>query len=84
MDEKQPSPTPNFNVPIWDLVILDMKSRDEMGRWKYGVRLRAGNGRDALRDAYEEALDMAVYLRQAIEERAIRCVADRTEDYRNG
>jgi len=27
------------------------------------------NGRDALQDAYEEALDLACYLKQAIEER---------------
>jgi hypothetical protein len=31
--------------------------------------LQAFNGRDALRDAYEEALDLACYLRQAIAER---------------
>lgn len=31
--------------------------------------LQAFNGRDVLRDAYEEALDLATYLRQCIEER---------------
>lgn len=54
---------------VWDLVVADMRGRDSMGLRKYGVRLTPHNGRDALRDAYEEALDLAVYLRQAIFER---------------
>lgn len=49
-----------------------MQKRDEMGLRKYGTRLQAGNGRDALKDAYEEALDLAVYLRQVIAERDSR------------
>lgn len=39
------------------------------GRQKYGTPLTADNGRDPLVDAYQEALDLVVYLRQAIEER---------------
>lgn len=62
-------PIPNETRPIWDMVVDDMKSRDFVGRAKYGTPLQAGNGRDHLQDAYEEALDMAVYLRAAIEER---------------
>lgn len=65
----QPDPKPNDSVPIWDLVIKDMQARDNVGRKYYGTPLQANNGRDALQDAYEEALDLAVYLRQAIEER---------------
>lgn len=65
----QPDPRPNDARPVWDLVIEDMRARDRLGRERYGVPLQAGNGRDALRDAYEEALDLCVYLRQAIEER---------------
>lgn len=68
----QPEPAPNA-LPaapaIWDLVVADMKERDVMGAAKYGVRLKAGDGRDSLVDAYQEALDLAVYLRKAIEER---------------
>ena len=64
----QPAPTPNDSVPIWELVIADMQARDQLGRERYGTPLQAHNGRNALQDAYEEALDMAVYLRQAIEE----------------
>jgi hypothetical protein len=55
--------------PIWELVIQDMRDRDKLGFQRYGTRLRAHNGRNALLDAYQEALDLAVYLRQAIEER---------------
>ncbi len=55
--------------PIWDLVIDDMRGRRSMGHQKYGTHLHAFNGRAALQDAYEEALDMAVYLRQALYEK---------------
>lgn len=65
----QPTPTPNDGKPVWLMVIADMHDRDELGRKRYGTPLQAHNGRDALRDAYEEALDLAVYLRQEIEER---------------
>lgn len=58
-----------MKAAIWDLVIEDMRQRDALGCRRYGKRLTANNGRDALRDAYEEALDLAVYLRQAIQER---------------
>lgn len=46
------------------------RERDRLGVRKYGTRLRAHNGRRALVDAYQEALDLAVYLRQCIEELA--------------
>jgi hypothetical protein len=64
-----PAPKPNQSKSVWDLVIEDMQARDEFGRKKYGTPLQAGNGRDALVDAYQEVLDLCVYLRQAIEER---------------
>jgi hypothetical protein len=54
---------------VWDLVLEDMKARDQLGMHRYGTRLEPFNGRDALQDAYEEALDLAVYLKQAIVER---------------
>jgi len=65
----QPAPTPNGGTPIWDLVVADMTERDRTGRARYGTPLQAHNGRDPLVDAYQEALDLVVYLRQAIEER---------------
>lgn len=66
---EQPAPIPTDGKPIWNLVMEDMQARSLVGERRYGVKLQAHNGRDALRDAYEEALDLAVYLRQAIEER---------------
>lgn len=67
----QELPVKNNNKPIWHLVITDMLARDNVGRERYGTPLQAFNGRDALVDAYEEALDLCAYLRQAIEERTI-------------
>ena len=64
----EPPPTEGSGPPIWELVIADMHERDRLGREKYGTPLRARNGRKALVDAYQEVLDLAVYLRQAIEE----------------
>lgn len=45
-------------------VLEDMKERDRVGREKYGTPLQPHNGRNALVDAYQEALDLVVYLRQ--------------------
>jgi len=73
--EDQPPPTPRASQPIWALVIDDMQKRDVVGRERYGTPLQATNGRDALVDAYQEALDLVVYLRQAIEERELAMVA---------
>ena len=68
-NKPEPPPLPNDSPAIWDLVIKDMAERDRGGREKYGTPLQAHNGRDPLVDAYQEALDLCVYLRQAIEER---------------
>lgn len=65
----QPPPVANTLPAVWDLVMADMKGRDQVGRQRYGTPLQPLNGRDALVDAYQEALDLAVYLRQAIYER---------------
>lgn len=69
VNEKQPRSIPNDNPAVWDLVFSDMRERDEMGARKHGVRLQPHNGRDVLVDAYQEALDLVAYLRQAIYER---------------
>ena len=65
---RQPPPTGAGN-DITSLVIKDFQTRADFGEKKYGTWLKAHNGRDALMDAYQEALDLCVYLRQAIEER---------------
>jgi len=67
--QEQPDPTPNAHPAVWPLVMVDMAGRDKVGRERYGTPLQPHNGRDTLRDAYEEALDLAVYLRTALYER---------------
>jgi hypothetical protein len=55
---------------IQDAVIADIESRKQQGLDAYGTLLQPHNGRDALLDAYEEALDLACYLKQALVERS--------------
>lgn len=54
---------------VFDLVHEDLKQRDEIGTRSYGGPMRAFDGRDSLLDAYQEALDLAIYLRKAMLER---------------
>ena len=73
LNDPEPSPKPDKGNPhIWDLVIADMRERDQIGTAKYGQHLVGGDGRDSLIDAYQEALDLSVYLRKAIFERDSR------------
>jgi hypothetical protein len=67
--QAQPAPVPTEGTPITGMVIYDLVGRMATGIKQYGTPLQAHNGRDALWDAYEEALDLCVYLRQAIAER---------------
>ncbi|MGL5280955.1 MAG: hypothetical protein ACRC8W_04240 [Plesiomonas shigelloides] len=65
----QPQPTPHGSGdPVLGMVLTDLTNRALAGKEKYGEPLKAHNGRNALQDAYEEALDMCMYLRQALEE----------------
>lgn len=66
----QPAPIANDRPSIQSLVRADLVDREVVGIQRYGTPLQPHNGRDALVDAYQEALDLACYLRQAIEERA--------------
>lgn len=66
----QEQPTPKGKgVDVFKLVQADLEERAAVGVKRYGERLTTFNGRDALVDAYQEVLDLAVYLRQEIEER---------------
>lgn len=65
----QPAPTPNDLPAVWDLVVADMQARDRVGRSRYGAPLQPHNGRDTLRDWYEELLDACVYARTLLHER---------------
>lgn len=65
----QPLPRAFDGPNVQDAVIADIVARREVGIERYGTPLQPHNGRDALRDAYEEALDLTCYLRQIIMER---------------
>ncbi len=52
------------------LVIIDLNARRELGRLNYGNPLLTSSPNDPLLDAYHEALDLALYLRQELERRA--------------
>lgn len=65
----QPLPIPNDETDIQTLVMRDIEDRRELGIRRYGTALQPHNGRDALQDAYEEAIDLAMYLKQLIVER---------------
>lgn len=67
---EQPMPvTTARSEGVFPALMEDIEARNEKGRLTYGRDLETFNGRDALRDAYEEALDLAVYLKQALMER---------------
>lgn len=63
----QPAPTGNGN-PVTPEVILDLLQRRQQGMKKYGTELKTENGRDAKMDAYQEALDLVMYLKQSLME----------------
>lgn len=67
--DSQDLPTVNDLPFIQDAVIADIDARKQVGIRRYGTALQPFNGRDALLDAYEEALDLAIYLKQALVER---------------
>ena len=69
--DDQPPPTESEFPSVWPMVIRDMEERHRIGIERYGTPLRPHNGRDALIDAYQEALDQVVYLRQEIEQRGL-------------
>lgn len=65
----QPTPVANDRADIQSLVVADIAERKRIGIERYGRALQPHNGRDALVDAYQEVLDLAMYVRQEIEER---------------
>lgn len=68
----QPDPTENeYSSVVILKVMKDLEDRAALGMIKYGTLLKTHNGRDALQDAYEEALDLSMHLAQAIMEREI-------------
>jgi hypothetical protein len=69
MTTEQAPPVPNDHPPVVPQVIDDLQTRMVLGIQRYGVALQPHNGRDMLLDAYEEALDLAVYLKGCLLER---------------
>lgn len=93
IERPQPAPIANGSIPSWErvirdvynrfdpplstLVVEDAAARDAHGRATYGTPLTPHNGRDSLRDAYEELLDAAVYLKNAyLESESTEAVED--------
>lgn len=62
----QPAPEHNRFESVWESVLRDIEDRRVHGKSKYGTELQPFNGRNALQDAYEEALDLVVYLKQRL------------------
>lgn len=63
----EPLPAPKDGERIvLPYVLEDLKHRAVKGKEKYGTFLMTNNGRSALWDAYQEVLDLAMYLRQRI------------------
>jgi hypothetical protein len=62
---EQPSPTTNPNSRLVTEALIDLlRERSAKGIETYGTPLMTHNGRDAQRDALEEALDLCQYLMQ--------------------
>lgn len=61
-----PSSKPS-EIDIWEHVLQDIEGRRKLGLQTYGKALTATTLPDPLWAAYEEALDLVVYLRAAIE-----------------
>ena len=71
----------NSETPVWDIVLNDINERRLIGRKKYGTELQSFNGRNPAVDAFQELLDLVVYLRQMIIERdemveVLKCYAN--------
>ena len=55
---------------VQDRLIEEIQRRRDLGVQRYGQPLMTHSGRDALRDAWEEAIDLTAYLTQMMMERA--------------
>lgn len=58
----QKSPKNPIPQKYYQQIIADCEARKEQGEKDYGTPLQIHNGRDFLADAYQEALDLMVYL----------------------
>jgi hypothetical protein len=85
----QPDPVKNNHHPVIEVVresldydhpiVDDLNKRALLGKERYGVFLQPFNGRDALTDLYEEALDAVMYSAQLAIEKKISRSSDFVE-----
>lgn len=68
--KQEPMPKKGDAIIIQDEVIKDIEARKNFGYSKYGTYLQPNNGRNSLLDAYQEALDLVIYLKQKLIEEA--------------
>jgi len=68
-DQSRPVLDDDFLVDLPPPVAEALRARRQFGLDKYGTLLHSHNGRDPMADALQEALDLTVYLRQAVMER---------------
>lgn len=61
-----------MNKSIQDQVIEDLEARKQVGLENYGTLLYPFNGKDMDQEAYEEALDLACYLKCKIIEKQMK------------
>ena len=78
---KQPEDYYPVKDEITKAVIMDLVSRAERGVKKYNTTLDKNNHQNMLQHAYEEALDMAQYLKKEIT--TLNTIQDLTEQYSN-
>ena len=71
----EPKPTGNGEI-VLNEVIKDLLDRSKEGEKKYGTLLKTNNGRNALMDAYQEALDLCMYLKQCLMENSSMYVVE--------
>ena len=72
----EPPPIRNAQPAVQDLVIADIDARKQVGIERYGTVLQAFNGRSSLMDAYQESLDLSIYLRQCLALRDLLDIVD--------
>lgn len=65
----QPLPTVNDQPFVADMLKGYIEKRKQIGIERYGTPLQPFNGRDALRDVFEEAVDLVTYFAQLLIER---------------
>src|SRR3990167_1052917 len=78
--EKQNNPKPSSQPPVILKVFKDLAERGEQGFKQYGVALQPLNGRKPLQDAYEELLDLTLYIAQELEENTLTNTNEQLKD----